>query len=185
MLPLLLLGFLWAVVLVPVGWKAHQERQQKFVSSLGDGLQALEQAGAEALTDERGEVSLGRGPDHAAPGEPAVSVVAHLRSIFAGLLIAVVVSLFVAVVTSQRAMLGVHLAIVNSLLAYVGFLVTRRDARAKPGRPASQTEPEAHAVAAAVHAAPTPPRPAYSAGIPVISAPVVSHAMSATPNPTG
>lgn len=179
MLALLLLGFLWAAVLLPVAWKAHQERQAKFVSSLETGLQALGQAGAETATVDTDFVTPDADDRAARPAGRPQSPAAHLRSILAGLLVAVAVSLFVAVVTSQRAMLGVHLAILDSLLAFVALLVIRRDARSRPRTQRPRRRP--HLPAPPVPEPVALPRPVYSAGVPVISAPLVSHAMTSTP----
>lgn len=175
---LVFLALLWAAVLIPVAVKVVAERRAYYTSSLGDGLHALEQA--EAFFDA-GPDSYARAvyaPD-SAPGSdqgdlcgPLSTInVALLRSILGGLLIAAVVSLVAAVVTSQRAMLAVHIALDDCLLAFVGLLVLRRDAGVQQRSP--QLAPEEVCGELEIPPAQTPPRRVYTAGVPVIAAPVV------------
>jgi hypothetical protein len=181
---LLFLALLWAAVLVPVFLKALAARRAYFASSFGDGLHALEQAEGFFAQDERHEAA---DADDGPPGRLGVTVnAALLRSVLAGLLIAVLVSGALAVLTAERSMLAVNLALDNCLLLFVAFLVLRRDARAEALAPALTTRDLATAATAAIATAPTEaapapgraqaapaPRRVYSGGTPVIAAPVV------------
>ncbi|MDQ6910249.1 MAG: hypothetical protein M3Z84_05620 [Actinomycetota bacterium] len=179
------LGLLWAAVLIPVTYKAVAARRARFASSFGHGLQALEQAEGffGPPDDRRAETPL---PEPALNELIPVSSVrgianaALLRSILAGLLIAVVLSLLVAVVTGQRAMFAVNLALDDCLLAFVALIVRRRDTLARSRRPVEPVAPEA----VPIEIDPPAPRRVYTAGVPVIAAPVAG-ALTASVASTG
>ncbi|HUQ63966.1 MAG TPA: hypothetical protein VM121_09435 [Acidimicrobiales bacterium] len=175
---LVFLVLLWAAVLVPVAAKVVGSRRAYFASSFGDGLQALEQAEGFVGTDPelhaRAVYALEPTPgvDGAESSGPLGTInAALLRSILGGLLIATVISLAAAVVTSQRAMLAVHVALDDCLLAFVGLLVLRRDASIRRRSP--QPVPERDVVSFDGAPLLRPPHRVYNAGVPVIAAPVV------------
>jgi hypothetical protein len=166
------LGLLWAAVLIPVVYKGVAARRAHFLSSFGNGLHALEQAEGffGPADDGRAGAELQQRPSNAA----------LLRSILAGLLIAVGLSLLVAVVTSQRAMVAVNLALDNCLLAFVALIVQRRDNLANARRPVDLVAAEV----VPIDIAPPAPRRVYTAGVPVIAAPVAG-ALTASIASTG
>lgn len=165
-----LLGLLWAAVLIPVVYKGVAARRAQFASSFGDGLQALEQAeGFFGPIDEPAAARAIPEPPPVLPNGGAINA-ALLRSILAGLLVAVVLSLLVAIVTAQRGAVAVNLALDNSLLAFVALVVQRRDARNHGRRKVPRPEPEV----AEIEPSSSAPRRVYTAGVPVIAAPVAA-----------
>jgi len=174
---------LCAAVLIPVALKVVEERREFFASSFGGGTEALDQPADFFGTSERFDVVGPRAVD-AGSSRPTADrdSAALLRSILAGLLIAVGVSLLAALVTSERSMLAVTLALDDCLLVFVALLVVRRDARAgarvrpslsvaRAGRPLRDGDECAEA--AAVELEPRLARRVYTSGAPVIAAPVV------------
>jgi hypothetical protein len=166
------LGLLWAAVLIPVAHKAVATRRAYFTSSFGDGLQALEQAeGFFGPIDAPAAEHATRRPAPALSASVVVDA-ALLRSILAGLLVAVGVSLLVAIVTTQRGAVAVNLALDNCLLAFVALVVRRRDQRNHVRRKVPGPEPELLEIQFEME--PPAPRRVYTAGVPVIAAPVAA-----------
>jgi hypothetical protein len=108
------------------------------------------------------------------------------------LLVAVGLSLLVAVASPQRATLAVNLGLDNCLLMFIALVVRRRDVRSHAVRSVARVD----ATASEFEVDPSfeverpleidrrAPRPVYSAGVPVIAAPVVG-ALSASIASTG
>jgi hypothetical protein len=112
-----LLALIWAVVLVPPALRSHAARQEAFLASIGS---------APALDE----------PLHA-------SVIRSLRvqcrrRIAGGLLIAMAATLLVGLLPTFRALLVVHLFLVDSFIAYIGLLAhwANRAARVTASAPA-------------------------------------------------
>lgn len=158
------LGLLWAAVLGPVIYRAAMARRAHFAASFGNGLEALEHAEGFFAPVDRPVA------DSPAPLTQEARRAALLRSILAGLLVAAALSMVLAVVTAQRAMLAVNLALDDCLLVFVALLVLRRDARAR--RHSVRPAPVDADAYEPVVVAPLP-RPVYSSGVPIIAAPVV------------
>lgn len=172
------LGLFLAAVLIPVAYKAIAARRARFASSFGDGLHALEQA--EGLFDPEPLPEPSSNELTPVPSVRSIANAALLRSILAGLLITVVLSLLVAVVTRQRAMFAVNLALDDCLLAFVALIVRRRDTRARRRRTAHPVVTED----LPIEIDPPAPRRVYTAGVPVIAAPVAG-ALTASVASTG
>ncbi len=129
----LLLGLIWAVILVPPAVRAHAARREAFLLSFGDGPAA----------------------SYSPPRAPSQAV-QRRRRIAGGLLVAMVGTLLVGLLPTFRAFLVVHLFLVDSFLAYIGLLAHTADrvARtlARPSMAAAPLEP--------AELAPTPASPA-------------------------
>ncbi len=106
-----LFGFIWAAVLIPPVANARAARRAEFLGSIRPG----EDDGFEA---ERRT---------SAPLSPK----ARRRHILGGLLVAMAATLFLGMLPTFRLVLVVHLLLVDSFLAYVGFLVLLRDREAR------------------------------------------------------
>lgn len=102
----LLLAVIWALILVPPALKAHAARKEAFLVSFGGGPAALY-----------------------TPPRPRSQSVHRRRRIAGGLLIAMAATLLVGLLPTFRALLVVHLFLVDSFLAYIGLLVYRADRR--------------------------------------------------------
>ena len=102
----LLLAVIWALILVPPALKAHAARKEAFLVSFGEGPAPLY-----------------------TPPRPRSQSVHRRRRIAGGLLIAMAATLLVGLLPTFRALLVVHLFLVNSFLAYIGLLAYRADRR--------------------------------------------------------
>jgi hypothetical protein len=111
-----LLALIWAVVLVPPALRSHAARQEAFLASIGS---------APAL-DEPLHASVIR------------SLRVQCRRIAGGLLIAMAATLLVGLLPTFRALLVVHLFLVDSFIAYIGLLAhwANRAARVTASAPA-------------------------------------------------
>ena len=111
MLVVLLLGLVWAAVLVPPAVVAHRERQEAFLVSMGTS-----------------------GPPRRRPNSLRVQ---RRRRILGGLLVAMAATLLVGLLPTFRVFLVVHLFLVDSFLGYVAVLAhqANRAARVPGHRP--------------------------------------------------
>ncbi|MGI8808370.1 MAG: hypothetical protein ACR2KK_11095 [Acidimicrobiales bacterium] len=130
----LLLASIWAVILVPPALRAHAARKEAFLISFGEPVAA-------AVAPFR-------------PPRPPSQPIQRRRRIAGGLLVAMVVTLLVGLLPTFRAVLVVHLFLVDFFLAYIALLAHMAD-RAARARVATRVE----AVAPAAAAAPAPDRP--------------------------
>ncbi len=106
----LLLGLIWALVLVPPAVRSHAARKKAFM------------------------VSFGPGPGQE-PAPPRSAAVARRRRIAGGLLIAMVATLAVGLLPTFRVLLIVHLFLVDSFIAYIAVLARAADRAARPSAP--------------------------------------------------
>jgi len=113
----LLLGLIWAVVLVPPAVRAHSARKKAFM------------------------VSFGQGPGHdtepPAPAEAHSAPVRRRRRIAGGLLMAMTATLLFGLLPTFRSLLVVHLFLVNSFIAYIALLAHAADRTARATWPAA------------------------------------------------
>ena len=129
----LLLGVIWAAILVPPAVRAHAARREAFLLSFGDGPAAL-----------------------CRPPRPPSQAVQRRRRIAGGLLVAMAATLLIGLLPGSRAFLVVHLFLVDSFLAYIGLLAHAADRAArKLARPPVEAVP--------VERAERPPTPATQA----------------------
>jgi predicted lipid-binding transport protein (Tim44 family) len=110
----LLLGLIWAVILVPPAVRAHAARREAFLLSFGNGQAAPY-----------------------SPPRPRSQAVQRRRRIAGGLLVAMVATLLVGLLPTFRAFLVVHLLLVDSFLAYICLLAHTADRAAKRLAPSS------------------------------------------------
>jgi len=113
----LLLVLIWAAILVPPAVRAHSARKEAFVVSFGAGPAPINQ-----------------------PPRPRSRPVQRRRRIAGGLLIAMAATLLIGLLPTFRALLVVHLFLVDSFLAYIGLLAHAADRAAR--RPLSETVSE-------------------------------------------
>lgn len=112
MLVVLLLAVVWAAVLIPPAVRAQRSRREAFAISFGRTPTAV-RAPAEVPSRH----------------SPAVQ---RRRVIAGGLLVAMVVTGLISAVATMRALLAVHLFLVDSFLFYVALLAFRADRLGRP-----------------------------------------------------
>ena len=132
----LLLGLIWAGVLVPPALAAHRRRQEAFLVSLGA-----------APTD----------PPRSRRYSPRVQ---RRRRIAGGLLVAMAATLVVGLLPTFRVFLVVHLFVLDSFLGYIALLAHQANRAARVPEP--RQAPVETAAPRRVRAA--MPRPAVLAG---------------------
>lgn len=110
MVVVVLLGLIWAAVLVPPAVQAQAARRDAFVGSFGTG-------GADRVPPPAGAVR---------PGQ-----VQRRRRIAGGLLIAMTGTLLVGLLPTFRVLLVVHLFLLDSFIAYVALLAHMAARRAR------------------------------------------------------
>ena len=104
----LLLALIWAAILVPPALRSHAARQEAFLVSLGSTP----------------------APDLPRPNEQARRV-QRRRRIAGGLLLATVATLLVGLLPTFRALLVVHLFLLDSFIAYIASLAHRANKAAR------------------------------------------------------
>ncbi len=120
----LLLVLIWAAVLVPPALRAEFRRRADFLVSFDRGVAPRNPPGARVPAPAR---------------QPLVTRAQRRRQILGGLLVAMAATLLAGLLPPFRALLIVHLFLVNSFLAYVAALVHLR--RCEDGGPAMVREP--------------------------------------------
>ncbi len=111
------LGLIWAAVLVPPVLRARAERRAEFIDSFRVQMGAL---GKKA----RPEVQVAR-PSRA-PGPRPVNPVKRRRDILGGLLGAMIGSLVLGAIPSLRAVWVLHLFLLNLFIGYLALLAHQR-----------------------------------------------------------
>jgi predicted lipid-binding transport protein (Tim44 family) len=115
----LLLGLIWAAILVPPAVRAHSARKEAFLVSFGEAPTPLY-----------------------SPPRPRSRAVERRRRIAGGLLMAMAATLLIGLLPTFRAFLVVHLFLVDSFLAYIGLLAhTANRAAATLARPPVEAAP--------------------------------------------
>lgn len=117
----MLLGLIWALVLVPPAVRSHAARRKAFMVSFGPG------PGVETE-----------------PPEPALkrsTQVERRRRIAGGLLITMIATLLVGLLPTFRVLLVLHLFLVDSFIAYIGLLAYAAERAARAQAPQSARAP--------------------------------------------
>ncbi len=113
----------WLLVLVPSAVRSHAQRRREFIGSFHRQLGALEASSTSSVAPETptaAEATQGR----------RTSAAQRRRTILAGLLLSMVVTLLPLLAFPGKAALAVHLIVDNCFLLYLGLVVRWRDARA-------------------------------------------------------
>ena len=110
----LLLLLIWAVVLIPPALRSHAARQEAFLVSLGSTP----------------------APDLHRAAHPQSQRIQRRRRIAGGLLIAMVATLLMGLLPTFRALLFVHLFLLDSFIAYIALLALAANRAARPPAPA-------------------------------------------------
>jgi hypothetical protein len=118
------LGLVWAAVLVPPVLRARAERRAEFIDSFQAQMGALGSGNA-ALADRRREARAPR-------PRRKVSPVKRRRDILGGLLGAMMGSLLLGAVPSLRMVWVLHLFLLNVFLGYVALLAHQRRRVVRP-----------------------------------------------------
>ena len=116
----LLLGLIWAAVLVPPSLRVHAARQEAFL------------------------LSIGSAPDLHEPLRPAdvrCLRVQRRRRIAGGLLAATAITLVVGLIPTFRVLLAVHLFLLDSFIAYIALRAHWDNRAALAELPAVEAEP--------------------------------------------
>ncbi len=130
------LGLIWAAVLLPPVFRARAERRQKFIESFREQMDALDNRRVRAT-----EVDAKRVRQARRKPSPAQ----RRRDILGGMLGALMGSLVLGVFPSLRMVWVLHLFLLNLFLGYVALLAHQRDiAQRRAGRAhrAPRTRPE-------------------------------------------
>jgi hypothetical protein len=114
---LVVLGLIWAAVLIPPVLRARAERRAEFIDSFRQQMGAL---GANAGRVSRLEA------ESEARRRRMVSPVKRRRDILGGLLGAMIGSLVLGFIPSLRMVWVLHLFLVNTFLGYVALLAHQR-----------------------------------------------------------
>ena len=113
----------WLLVLVPSAVRSYAERRREFIGSFHRQLGALEASSTSYVA-----------PETPAARQPTAvrrrTAAERRRTILAGLLLSMVVTVLPLLVFPGKLALAVHLAVDNCFLLYVGLLVRRRDSLA-------------------------------------------------------
>lgn len=116
---LVVLGLVWAAVLVPPMMRARAERRAEFIDSFRDQMGALgdKARAGQALVAERDEAPRPR---------RVTSPVQRRRDILGGLLGAMIGSLVLGAIPRLRMVWILHLFLLNLFIAYVALLAHNR-----------------------------------------------------------
>jgi hypothetical protein len=112
------LGLIWAAVLVPPVLRARAERRAEFIDSFQAQMGALGGRNA-SLADDRSEARAPR-------PRRKVSPIKRRRDILGGLLGAMIGSLVLGAIPSLRMVWVLHLFLLNVFLGYVALLAHQR-----------------------------------------------------------
>ncbi|MEW6154879.1 MAG: hypothetical protein AB1673_12955 [Actinomycetota bacterium] len=139
----IVLGLIWAAVLVPPVLRARAERRAEFIASfseqmgvLGKGPQAAAQAG------QAGAGQAGAGSKTGRPRR-RVSAAKRRRDVLGGLVGALAGSLVLGVVPALRVAWVVALFLLNASIGYVAVLVHQRDVARRRAEQAANPGPAA------------------------------------------
>src|SRR5262245_52989333 len=120
------LGLIWAAVLLPPVFRARAERREKFIDSFREQMGALDNRRVrETEIDRKG----GRGPNVATTARPRrkASPAQRRRDILGGMLGALMGSLVLGVFPALRMVWVLHLFLLNLFLGYVALLAHQRN----------------------------------------------------------
>jgi len=125
------LGLIWAAVLVPPLVRARAARREKFIDSFRDQMGALDNRKARAT-----EIDRKVGSHAKARVRRKVSPAQRRRDILGGMLGALMGSLVLGLFPSLRMVWILHLFLLNLFLGYVALLAHRRNLALRRVRPA-------------------------------------------------
>ncbi len=118
------LGLIWAAVLLPPVFRARAERREKFIDSFREQMGALDNRKARATEVDR---NAGRKVRRALKVPRKASPAQRRRDILGGMLGALTGSLVLGIFPSLRMVWVLHLFLLNLFLGYVALLAHRRN----------------------------------------------------------
>ena len=118
------LGLIWAAVLLPPVVRARAERREKFIDSFREQMGALDNRRARATEVDR---KVGRRVDREVKPRRKTSAAQRRRDILGGMLGALMGSLVLGLFPSLRMVWVLHLFLLNLFLGYVALLAHRRN----------------------------------------------------------
>lgn len=124
----LLLGLIWAAVLLPPAVGARASREAEFLGSIRPGGHPHDSG------DPTGEMAMG----DQSRFRPALTANARRRQVLGGLVVALGATLVLGLIPTFRLLFFVHLMLLNTCLAYVGLLVHSRDQQTARARVAAE-----------------------------------------------
>ncbi|MFN2506035.1 MAG: hypothetical protein ABR540_17735 [Acidimicrobiales bacterium] len=113
------LGLIWAAVLVPPTLRARAERRAEFIDSFQEQMGAL---GAKARAGQASQVP----PTSRKRRRSVYNAMKRRRDILGGLLGAMIGSFFLGAIPHLRVVWALHLFLLNVFLAYVALLARQR-----------------------------------------------------------
>ncbi len=120
---LIILGILWAAVLVPPLIRAYSERRGGTMGDYSNTIGALKPSARTLKTMSRPTASLVNGSMHSTRASKASATKKRRRDVFNALLAAVVVTLILAIVLSNPAVWLIHVICDIAFGAYVYLLI--------------------------------------------------------------
>jgi uncharacterized membrane protein len=159
---LVVLGLIWAAVLIPPAMRARAERRAEFIESFRQQMGAL---GAKA--GRVAQMDAARGGGHRRP----VSPMKRRRDILGGLLGAMIASLLLGAIPSLRMVWVLHLFLLNAFIAYVALLAHQRRLALRRRRPVLAVSAASRGAKAA---------PALRSGSRPVVEPALSHGLQAS-----
>ena len=120
------LGLIWAAVLLPPVFRARAERREKFIDSFREQMGALDNRKVRETEIDRKAGRVRRGVQ-TAPARRRASPAQRRRDILGGMLGALIGSLVLGVFPALRMVWVLHLFLLNLFLGYVALLAHQRD----------------------------------------------------------
>lgn len=134
------LVLVWLAVLIPQAVRTHRQHRREFVESFSAQMEALRPGSLPSSATASPKTTVPAPPQLLLARVPS-TMTRRRRTLFAGLVLSVLVSFLPAVLVPEKLTLAIHLVAVNCFLGYVGLLVRWRDARAAAAAAASSNAP--------------------------------------------